>query len=148
MKEKLDIFIKNNLEMFSGVKYSRARVSLLDNFIEEKMDDNKFQTLLFDYIDSRNLKDSDVYNKVNMDRRLFSKLRNKDYHPSKETIILLGLALELTDAELEDLLLSASYSLPRNNYFDLIIRFCFENKIYNVIEVNEFLVDYNCKCLF
>ena len=148
MKEKLDIFIKNNLEMFSGVKYSRARVSLLDNFIEEKMDDNKFQTLLFDYIDSRNLKDSDVYNKVNMDRRLFSKLRNKDYHPSKETIILLGLALELTDAELEDLLLSASYSLPRNNYFDLIIRFCFENKIYNVMEVNEFLVDYNCKCLF
>ena len=148
MKEKLDIFIKNNLEMFSGVKYSRARVSLLDNFIEEKMDDNKFQTLLFDYIDSRNLKDSDVYNKVNMDRRLFSKLRNKDYHPSKETIILLGLALELTDAELEDLLLSASYSLPKNNYFDLIIRFCFENKIYNVMEVNEFLVDYNCKCLF
>lgn len=148
MKEKLDIFIKDNLEMCSRVRYSRARVSLIDNFIEEKMDNNKFQTLLFDYIDSRNLKDSDVYNKVNMDRRLFSKLRNKDYHPSKETIILLGLALELTDAELEDLLLSASYSLPKNNYFDLIIRFCFENKIYNVMEVNEFLVDYNCKCLF
>ncbi len=153
MKEELDIFIKNNLEKVNnqsivGVRYSKRMSVSIDQFIEEKFENNKFQTLLFNYIDSRNLKDSEVYNKVNMDRRLFSKLRNKDYHPSKETVILLGIALELSEKELEDLLLSASYSLPRNNYFDLIIRFCFKNKIYNVIEVNEFLVDYNCKCLF
>ena len=107
MKEKLDIFIKDNLERsssFTRAKYSKKSIVPIEQFIEEKMDNNKFQTLLFDYIDSRNLKDSDVYNKVNMDRRLFSKLRNKDYHPSKETVILLGLALELNENELEDLL--------------------------------------------
>ena len=146
MKEKLDIFIKDNLEMCSRVRYSRARVSLIDNFIEEKMDNNKFQTLLFDYIDSRNLKDSDVYNKVHIDRRLFSKIRSdSNYHPSKETVILLGFALELNEKEIEDLLLSASYSLPKNNVYDLIIRFCFIEGIYKIQDINDLLEEYKCK---
>ena len=104
--------------------------------------------MLFKMIDERNLKDSDVYNKVNIDRRLFSKIRSdKNYHPSKETIILLGLSLELSEEEITLLLDSASYSLPKNNYFDLIIRFCFINKIYNINNVNELLYDYDCKLL-
>ena len=59
-------------------------------------------------------------------RLLFSKIRNdKKYHPSKETVILLGLSLELNEQEIDILLNSASYSLPKNNRYDLIIRFCF-----------------------
>lgn len=120
--------------------------------IHEYINDNKqeetFQTLLFKYIDNKNLKDSDVYNKVNIDRRLFSKIRsNKDYHPSKDTIILLGIALELSEKELEELLNIASYSLPYNNEYDLIIRFCFINKIFDINTINEFLYDHNCKTL-
>lgn len=104
--------------------------------------------MLFKMIDERNLKDSDVYNKVHIDRRLFSKIRSdKNYHPSKETIILLGLSLELNELEIVELLDSASYSLPKNNYFDLIIRFCFINKVYNINNVNELLYDYDCKLL-
>ena len=104
--------------------------------------------MLFKLIDERNLKDSDVYNKVNIDRRLFSKIRSdKNYHPSKETVILLGFSLELSELEIVELLDSASYSLPKNNYFDLIIRFCFINKIYDINNVNELLYDYDCKLL-
>ena len=107
-----------------------------------------FQTKLFKLIDDRNLKDSDVYNKAYIDRRLFSKIRNDiNYHPSKETIILLGLSLELNESEIEDLLETASYSLPMNTTFDLIIRFCFKEKIYNINTVNEFLYEHNCKLL-
>ena len=120
----------------------------VNNYINENKDDNTFQTKLFSYIDNKELKDSDVYNKVNIDRRLFSKIRsNKDYHPSKETVILLGIALELTEKEIEDLLESASYSLPMNTTFDLIIRFCFKERIYNLNQINEFLFDHNCKTL-
>lgn len=119
--------------------------SNLSNYIKEKDKYNNFQTLLFKMIDERNLKDSDVYNKVHIDRRLFSKIRNEDYHPSKETIILLGLSLELNEEEIIELLNSASYTLPKNNYYDLIIRFCFINKIYNLSKVNELLDEYNCK---
>ena len=120
----------------------------INTFINNNKDEDTFQTKLFKLIDERNLKDSDVYNKVDIDRRLFSKIRsNKDYHPSKETIILFGLALELSEYEIEDLLKSASYSLPMNTTFDLIIRFCFKEHIYDVQQVNGFLYDYKCKLL-
>ena len=122
--------------------------SNINTYINDNKEDDTFQTYLFKLIDERNLKDSDVYNKVNIDRRLFSKIRsNKDYHPSKETIILFGLALELSEDEIEDLLKLASYSLPMNNNFDLIIRFCFKEKIYDVNTINEFLYEHNCKLL-
>ena len=118
----------------------------LKDFIEENNKYSNFQELLFKMIDDRNLKDSDVYNKVHIDRRLFSKIRNdKTYHPSKETVILIGLSLELNENEIEELLNSVSYSLPKNNHYDLIIRFCFMKGIYKISDVNELLDEYNCK---
>ena len=166
MKEKLYKYIKENLEIeeinyisfheeiennYECRKISPFYLKSVDNleineFVEQKNNYSDFQTLLFKMIDERNLKDSDVYNKVHIDRRLFSKIRsNLNYHPSKETIILLGLSLELNEDEIVSLLDSASYSLPKNNYFDLIIRFCFINKIYKLTKVNELLEEYNCK---
>ena len=158
LQEYLDAYLINRVERraasykaFYDFEEASAPIYGLkdvNNYINENKDENTFQTKLFSYIDNKELKDSDVYNKVNIDRRLFSKIRsNKDYHPSKETVILLGIALELTENEIEDLLESASYSLPMNTTFDLIIRFCFKEKIYNLNQINEFLYDHNCKTL-
>ena len=125
---------------------SEKKAKNIDDFINNSQTESKFQKLLFELIDERQLKDSDVYNKVHIDRRLFSKIRSdQNYHPSKDTVILLGLALELSEKEFEELLNSASYSLPKNNVYDLIIRFCFIEKIYDLIKVNEFLASYDCK---
>lgn len=164
LKKELDEYLLSHLKQesfFSGIfakraaykeafcdspKYAEESVSV-DDYINNHKDDNLFQTLLFRFIDRTNLKDSDIYNRVHMDRRLFSKIRNENYHPSKETIILLGLALELNEDEIEDFLKSASYSLPQNNEYDLIIRFCFVNKIYDVIKVNTYLDEYGYKTL-
>ncbi len=129
-------------------EYFSSEESNIDEYINKEQTENKFQKLLFKYIDTRNLKDSDVYNKVNVDRRLFAKIRNNEnYHPSKETVILLSLALNLTEDEMIDLLESASYSLPKNNIFDLIIRFCFINRIYELSDVNELLFEHKQKVL-
>lgn len=157
-KIKLRLYIKENYERpiqkkaralfndFENCYENSVGTININDFIKQKNDYNDFQTMLFKLIDERNLKDSDVYNKVHIDRRLFSKIRNNSlYHPSKETIILLGLSLELSEQEIEDLLNSASYSLPKNNYYDLIIRFCFINKIYKISKVNSLLEEYNCK---
>ena len=131
-----------------AMDYECCEAANINTFIDNNIEEDTFQTKLFHYIDEKNLKDSDVYNKVNIDRRLFSKIRSdKNYHPSKETIILLGLALELKEQEIEDLLRSASYSLPMNNVYDLIIRFCFKEGIYNLFTINEFLEDHHCKLL-
>ena len=160
IKKKLEKYLNDNLEIkreFFGTfkakaapmeDYCSMETSSINNYINDNKEEDTFQTKLFKFIDSKDLKDSDVYNKVNIDRRLFSKIRsNKDYHPSKETIILLGIALELTEEEIVDLLSSASYSLPMNTTYDLIIRFCFKEKIYNLNQINEFLYDHNCKLL-
>ena len=158
MKEKLRLFIDNNLKEFTKLEkrsYSVPRFAFanllideVDDYINENKEDNKFQKLLFELIDERNLKDSDVYNKVNIDRRLFSKIRSDvDYHPTKETVIKLGLSLELDESKMEELLGSASYYMPKNNVFDLIIRFCLIEKIYDINKVNELLFDYGCNLL-
>lgn len=159
MKEELRKYIRENFEknkhktFFSHFFFKKSILFEEDeldddikDFVEQKERYSNFQTMLFQFIDERNLKDSDVYNKVHIDRRLFSKIRSdKNYHPSKETILLLGFALELNEEEIVRLLDSASYSLPKNNYYDLIIRFCFIHKIYKLTEVNELLEEYHCK---
>ena len=152
------MFIESNLELEKEL-FRKARVApptlycalsekSINNYINDEKEENTFQTLLFKYIDERGLKDSDVYNKVNIDRRLFSKIRSDvDYHPTKETVIKLGLSLELDENGMEELLSSASYALPKNNVFDLIIRFCLIEKIYDINKVNELLYDYECNLL-
>ena len=165
MNKELKIYIEENLKNNSFSKESfltsKARCSSIEavgeyssfedsidlkEWIKENDKYNTFQTTLFKMIDEKNLTDSEVYNKVHIDRRLFSKIRNdKNYHPSKETIILLGLSMELNENEIEELLNSASYSLPKNNHYDLIIRFCFMKGIYTIKDVNELLEEYNCK---
>ena len=154
LNEYLDSYlnIKKTRGLFKsasvGSTYEEYIENDINNYIINNKKDDTFQTKLFKLIDDRNLKDSDVYNKVYIDRRLFSKIRNdKNYHPSKETIILLGLSLELNESEIEELLKSASYSLPMNTTFDLIIRFCFKEHIYNINTINEFLYEHNCKTL-
>ena len=150
MKEKLNEYINNNLEVIPHIRrrLNNYQTSRIENYINENNKENKFQELLFKYIDDRNLKDSDVYNRVHIDRRLFSKIRSDiNYHPSKETVILLGLSLKLNEQEIEKLLNSASYSLPKNNIYDLIIRFCFIEGIYEISDINDLLGIHNCKLI-
>ena len=124
---------------------NKEKKTNIDIFIKEHQEYTNFQKTLFKMIDERKLKDSDVYNKVHLDRRTFAKIKDPNYHPSKETVLLLAISLELNEKELEDLLDSASYSLPKNNYYDLIIRFCFINNINNIDKINELLEEYNYK---
>ena len=121
-KMKLEKYLKENLENKKHFSFSRksklstsiekeflqedacfAGSSEINQFIENNKEEDTFQTKLFYYIDSKELKDSEVYNKVNIDRRLFSKIRSDEkYHPSKETVILLGISLELSEKEIEE----------------------------------------------
>lgn len=118
---------------------------LLENtwpkFIPEP-DSDTFSTKLFHLIDQRGLEDVDVYKRANIDRKLFSKLRKKDYHPSKKTVIALALALKLNLDEATDLLRYAEYALSPNDKADTIIKFCFTKPVYELMTVNELLYQY------
>lgn len=153
LKDKLKEYIENEYvndnwieELFSIRNIMCDEVADIDTYIDENIENYTFRELLFKYIDERYLKDADVYNKVHIDRRLFNKIKNvKNYKPKKNNIILLGLSLELSIDELLKLLSTCSYTLSYSSYYDLIIRFCFINKIYNVKDVNELLAMYKCK---
>lgn len=108
-----------------------------------------FQQLIFKIIDENNLVDSDVYKKAQIDKRLFSKMRSDiNYSPSKNTAILLILALELDIDKALDILASAGYTLSYSNKSDLIIRYFIENNNYDIMQINEMLYEYDLKTLF
>ncbi|MBR3149942.1 MAG: hypothetical protein IKF64_07210 [Eubacterium sp.] len=99
-----------------------------------------FQQNLFRLIDMSGKKDSAVYRRADIDRRLFSKIRaDVNYHPSKSTAVKLCLALALDISETERLLETAGYCLSLSDTSDLVIRYCIEHKTYSLIEVNEAL---------
>ena len=101
-----------------------------------------FNELLFSYIDRSGCKDSEIYKKVGIDRKLFSKIRcNNNYIPRKNVIIKLCFSLRLNKSEFNTLLNSAGYSLSTNK-FDLIICYCLDNNIYDLNIINDYLFTY------
>ncbi len=129
---------------FGRINIPRHRMLDIDAGEAKKyLDENReslFTQLLFEFIDRTGQKDSEVYKKAFIDRRLFSKIRsNKNYTPTKKTVIALCLALELDRADADKLLSSAGYSLSRADDHDLIIAFCIEKKIYDFNDINDAL---------
>ena len=110
----------------------------LEDLVNEVED--TFSEHLFRLIDNKGMKDPEVYKKANIDRRHFSKIRsNKDYQPSKITVIALAFALELNLDETKDLLLKAGYALSHSNKLDIIVEYFLVHENYNIFELNEVL---------
>ena len=116
-------------------------ISLEDLLQEEEM---TFSEALLDWLIRKDLNDPDVYKKANIDRKLFSKIRNNpEYKPKKNTAIALALALELDLEETKEFIGRAGYALTHSSKYDIIIEFFIRQNNYNVFEINEVLFSYN-----
>lgn len=119
--------------------------STLDEFL--KREDEGFRGMLIRKIGDRGWKDSDCYRRANIDRRLFNHIINDPtHHPKKKTVFSFILALELDEAEAEEMLRKAGYAFSPT-LTDKIVLWCIRNNHYNIHTVNEILFDYDQELL-
>jgi hypothetical protein len=120
----------------------------IKKFIKRMRSAAVFNYLLKKHLEIKNIPDTELYKKANIDRRVYSRLKtDMKYHPGKKTVIALGLALNLNRSEMDEFLSSAGYCFNYCSAFDLVIMFCIEQEIYQIDTVNALLIEIGEKIL-
>lgn len=140
-----------------NIKYSIGHVPPKESIITsitKKLKDtfgltkNPFAEYLWKLVDEKGMTDVETYKKAHLDRRIFSKIRNeKNYMPSKRTILAIAIALECDSKETNTLLHRAGYHLSSSSKEDVVIGYFIENKIYDLFLINEVLYHFGFKTL-
>ncbi|MBQ3150272.1 MAG: macro domain-containing protein [Clostridia bacterium] len=104
-----------------------------------------FADTLFTFIDEKGITDVECYKRSNVSKKTFSKIKcDKNYNPSKTTVISFAIGLRLTLEEANRLLSSVGYCLSHASKFDLIIEYFLKTGNYkDIFEVNEVLYKFD-----
>ena len=133
---EMDLCESISLPEPSNVPLSKA--TTLEDALQQM--DESFSEMLLRKIDESGMTDSQCYKKDNIDRKLFSKIKNdKYYKPSKPTVLAFALALELPLPEIQDMLMKAGFALSHSSKFDVIVEYFILKQNYNIYEINEAL---------
>lgn len=113
----------------------------------EHLSDTFSQYLLY-LIQSKGMKNADVYKRAIVDKKTFSKIKNNiDYHPQKLTALCLCIGAKLNLDETKDLLARAGYALSPCDMTDVIFSFFIENGHYDVVDIDIQLEIHGCPCI-
>ncbi len=119
-----------------------SQEGLLKKALEDR--DISFSELLLRTIAEKKMSQTECYKKALVDRKLFSKIRsNPLYRPAKATVLAFAIALELNLEETERLLRAAGYALSNSRECDIIVRFFIEHGLYDILEINSALYEYD-----
>ena len=124
----------------------RAKPLEIDDYI--KLDEG-FAVKLLKLIDLKDMSDVECYKKANVSKQTWYKIMNdKHYKPNKKTAISFAVALKLTLEETQNLLESVGFVLSNSSLFDVIIMYCLQNGVYDVLEIDSILFSYDQETLY
>lgn len=106
-----------------------------------------FSQLLLKMLDERAITEVEFYKRANMDRKLFSKMRNPNYKPSRNTVLAAIIGLRLSVEEAEQLMAAAGYGWNKGDRTDIIVRYFINKRIFDIDRVNMSLYDHGEKTL-
>lgn len=110
--------------------------------------DDTFSEYLLYKIQEKGLKNSEVYKKALVDKKIFSKIKNNpDYHPNKLTAMCLCVGAQLNIDEAKDLLLRAGYGFSPCDKTDIIFEYFIENGYYDMIDLDIQLEEHGLPCI-
>ena len=96
----------------------------------------------------KGMRETEVYKAAGVDRKLFSRIASHpEYRFSKNTAVSLALGLRLTLEEARSLLACAGYSFSDSDQRDVILAYFFDNRLYNIHDVNDILVSFGERTL-
>ena len=103
--------------------------------------DKGFAATLFELIDKSGMTDVECYKRANVDKKTFSKIKcNKDYKPSKATVLSFAVALRLTVEETNRLLGTVGFTLSHSSRADTVVEYFLSTGDYkSIFDVNEVL---------
>ena len=85
---------------------------------------------------------SDLYSKANISRQHWSLIISSKINPSLQTVIKIVFVLHANNHECKYLMKKAGYTLASSSEYSLIVRYCIENKIYELSILNDYLKKY------
>lgn len=113
----------------------------LDKLLTQQ--DEGFPQMLIRLIEERHMKDSEAYHRANVSKSVFGKIiNNKDYRAGKQIVLAFAAGLCLSPEETTELMHKAGHAFT-NKRFDVIVRYCIEEGIYDISEINSVLFQYD-----
>jgi len=125
-------------------------VEELNKKLDERLSHTQdtFSEYLLYLIESKGMKNADVYNRAIVSKQYFSKIKtNRDFHPEKIKALCLCVGAKLNLDETKDLLARAGYALSPCDLTDIIFSFYIENEHYDVIDIDIQLEEHGLACV-
>jgi len=95
-----------------------------------------FSQMLLRLVDKSGKRDAEIYTKAGQSKQTFSKIRSqRNYQPSKNTVLSFAIALQLNMDQTMDLLKSAGFTLSDSIKMDVAIKFFIESGFYDLYEI-------------